>query len=339
MNNLFKLVFCICASVFLCSCNLKESSKIEGSLSETTANITTVTTADNEITATTEYEEKTFAGFQVSQKCMHAGNSLSCLNQSGLIYTNENISIYNDDNGDLIRQYGTEKAVLAKSVNARCINVVNDKVYYISKKDNNRVFTYDLTTTESDLYIDDDISFLLILEDLAIYEDNEHKLYLHSNGNTKILSDKMVLWVDIFGNNLIYTEMNGNNAEVRSINLDTNENCDVLEYGFSPTIYGDFLYYQDRDGEISRMNLCNGECEKYLCEWGQQFSMIGDQFYYLSSKGICSRNGIAYNNENTDYSLSNLFVCGNQLYFAETNDTDINLYRFDTDSNERKLIE
>ena len=338
MNDLFKFVFCICASVFLCSCsNSKGSSKIEDSLSEST--ITTVETVIAETAITTEYDKKEFSGFQASEMCLNIGNSMSCLNQSGLIYTNENISIYNDDKGDLISQYGMEKTVLVKSVNARCINVVNDKVYYISANGNNRVYTYDLITAESDLFIDDDISFLLMLEDMAVYEDNDHKLYLYNNGITTTISDRMVLWVDVFGNSLIYTEVNGNNAEVRAVDLDTNEDCVVLDYGFSPAIYANFLYYQDREGEISRMNLYSGECEKYLSEWGQQFCMTGDQFYYISSKGICSRNGIVYNTENADYSLSYLFVCGNQLYFAETNDTDINLYRFDPDSNEKELIE
>lgn len=342
MKSLYKVIVCVFSITLLCSCNsntVTDSSK-EVSVQPESSAISSAPVSDTVTEPiTAETTKEVFKGFKISDKKLNIGNSLSCLNQNGLIYSEGNTKIYNDNKGNLILQQDTEKTVIAECVNARCINVTEKQIYYINSIDEDRVYSYDMNSSESNVFIDDSVSFLLMIDDIAVYEDDKHKLFLYDNGNTTSISEQKVLWVDVFGDNLIFTELDGKNSEIKSVNLETQEIIELLEYGFAPAIYEGFLYYQDKAGEISRMDLSNGEYDKYLSDWGQEFCFIDNDFYYLSSKGIIGNDGVLYNIEDDDYSLASLFVCDNTLYFTESNGTDIKLYRFDPENNEKELIE
>ena len=189
------------------------------------------------------------------------------------------------------------------------------------------------------MYIDDYVSFLMIVDDTAVYEDENHQLISFRNGITEIISSQQVLWVDIFADNIIYTELNGNNSTVKAFNINTNENVTLLDYGFSPSVYNEYLYYQAKSGEILRLNLLDGKSEEFCSEWGQQFCFTQDEFYFLNSKGINGKNGIVYQPENDEFSVMSIFSCNNELYFTEGNDSETYLYQLNVETNEKDLIE
>lgn len=342
MKNLRKVMVFASSITPLCSCSsntITESSKEVYVQPE--SSVTSAISAFETVTEPIETETSTevFTGFKTSDKELVLGNSLSCLNQNGLIYSDGNMRIYNDNKGNLILQQDTEKNIIAELVNAKCINVIGERIYYINSNDESRVYSYDMKTSESQVFIDCPVSFLLMTNDLAVYENDKHRLYLCENENISLISEQTVLWIDVFGNNLIFTELEEKNSQIKSVNLETQDITELIEYGFSPAIYDEYIYYQDKAGEISRMNLYNGESEKYLSEWGQQFCSLNNNFYYLSSKGIIGNEGILYNTENENYSLTSLFICDNELYYTESNGIDINLYKFEPEKNETELIE
>ena len=194
--------------------------------------------------------------------------------------------LFNDINSNLILQRGEQRKTIADSVSAKCINVINDNIYFINSADKNQAYLYNISNDKCEVYIDDYVSFLMIVDDTAVYEDENHQLISFRNGITEIISSQQVLWVDIFADNIIYTELNGNNSTVKAFNINTNENVTLLDYGFSPSVYNEYLYYQAKSGEILRLNLLDGKSEEFCSEWGQQFCFTQDEFYFLNSKGI-----------------------------------------------------
>ena len=211
-------------------------------------------------------------------------------------------------------------------------------MYFINSSDENRVYIYDLSNNIYEKYIDDYVSFLIIVDDTAVYEDENHQLIIFRSGSEEIISKQQVLWIDIFADNIIYTELNGNDSVVKALNITTKESVTLLDYGFSPSVNKEYLYYQAKSGEILRLNLMDGKSEEFSSEWGQQICFVQDEFYFLNSKGINSRSGIIYNSENTDFSVMSLFSCNNELYFTEGNDSEIYLYRLNVRTNEKEWI-
>ncbi len=329
-------------SAFLCGCQSEEKMKVSFESNSVTVEdipVKETSAAHIEKEPTTESKTEVFSGFKLTEKSFRVGNTLSSLNQNGLLYCDDEIMLFGNSNGDLILQQGEQRKIIASSINAKCINVTDDCVYFINSADENRVYIYNISNDICKVYIDDYTSFLMIIDDTAVYEDKNHRLIFFKNGSTEIISEQKALWVDVFADNIIYTELNGNNSVVKAFNVNTNESVIILDYGFSPSVYKDYLYYQAKSGEILRLNLLDGKSEEFCSEWGQQTCFIQDEFYFLNSKGINDKNGVVYQPENADFSVTSLFSCNNELYFTEGKNSEIYLYRLNVKTNEKELIE
>lgn len=328
-------------SAVLCGCKSEEkkvSSEADLAVIEDIP-ITETSSTQIKKEPTTEIEAEIFSGFEMTEKSHRVGNTPSSLNQNGILYCDDEKMLFNDIHGDLILQQGEERKTIASSVNAKCINSTDDNVYFVNSTDGNRVYQYDLSNETCEVYIDDYVSFLMIIDDITVYEDKNHQLIFLKNGSTEVISNQQVLWIDVFADNIIYAELNGNNSTVKAFNISTNKSVTLLDYGFSPSVYKEHLYYQGNDGKIMCLNLLDGKSEEFCSEWGQQICFVRDEFYFLNSKGINSNSGIIYNSENDDFSVMSIFTCNNELYFTEGKDSDINLYRLNVETNEKELIE
>ena len=343
MKKVFKFIIsCLAVSVFLCGCKSAEkteSSPESDSKAVEDIPVTETSAVHTEKETVTENKTEVFSGFEITEISLSVGNTPSSLNQNGLLYCDDEKMLFNDINSNLILQRGEQRKTIADSVSAKCINVINDNIYFINSADKNQAYLYNISNDKCEVYIDDYVSFLMIVDDTAVYEDENHQLISFRNGITEIISSQQVLWVDIFADNIIYTELNGNNSTVKAFNINTNENITLLDYGFSPSVYNEYLYYQAKSGEILRLNLLDGKSEEFCSEWGQQFCFTQDEFYFLNSKGINGKNGIVYQPENDEFSVMSIFSCNNELYFTEGNDSETYLYQLNVETNEKDLIE
>lgn len=329
-------------SALLCGCQSEEKMEVSfesNSIAVEDIPVKETSAVHMEKEPATENKTEVFSGFKRTEKSFRVGNTPSSLNQNGLLYCDDEIMLFGGANGDLILQQGEQQKTIVSSVNAKCINVTDGRVYFINSADENRVYIYNISNDICEVYIDDYTSFLMIIDDTAVYEDKNHRLIFFKNGSTEIISEQKVLWVDVFADNIIYTELNGNNSVVKAFNINTNESVILLDYGFSPSVYKEYLYYQAKSGEILRLNLLNGKSEEFSSEWGQQICFVQDEFYFLNSNGINNKNGIIYNSENSDFSVMSVFSCNNELYFTEGKDSEIYLYRLNVKTNEKELIE
>lgn len=329
-------------SALLCGCQSEEKMEVSfesNSIAVEDIPVKETSAVHMEKEPATENKTEVFSGFKRTEKSFRVGNTPSSLNQNGLLYCDDEIMLFGGANGDLILQQGEQQKTIVSSVNAKCINVTDGRVYFINSADENRVYIYNISNDICEVYIDDYTSFLMIIDDTAVYEDKNHRLIFFKNGSTEIISEQKVLWVDVFADNIIYTELNGNNSVVKAFNINTNESVILLDYGFSPSVYKEYLYYQAKSGEILCLNLLNGKSEEFSSEWGQQICFVQDEFYFLNSNGINNKNGIIYNSENSDFSVMSVFSCNNELYFTEGKDSEIYLYRLNVKTNEKELIE
>ncbi len=342
MKNFLRILICwLALSAVLCGCKSEEkkvSSEADLAVIEDIP-ITETSSVQIKKEPTTEIETEIFSGFEMTDKSHRVGNTPSSLNQNGILYCDDEKMLFNDIHGNLILQQGEERKAIASSVNAKCINSIDNNVYFVNSADGNRVYQYDLSKGTCEVYIDDYVSFLMIIDDITVYEDKNHQLIFLKNGSTEVISSQQVLWIDVFADNIIYAELNGNNSTVKAFNISTNKSVTLLDYGFSPSVYEEHLYYQGNDGKIMCLNLLDGKSEEFCSEWGQQICFVRDEFYFLNSKGINSNSGIIYNSENDDFSVMSIFTCNNELYFTEGKDSDINLYRLNVETNEKEMIE
>lgn len=343
MKNPFKFLISLFAvSAVLCGCGSQKQTEVSSGSGIAEIEYIPVTetfSAQTEKEPETESKTEIFSGFEMTAKNHSVGNTPSSLNQNGILYCDDEKMLFNDADGNLILQQGEQRKTLADLVNAKCINVIDDNVYFIDPTDENRVYIYDLSNNICEKYIDDHVSFLMIVDEIAFYEDENHQLIFFRNGSTKVISSQQVLWVEVFDDNIIYTELEASNSTVKAFNISTNESTIILDYGFSPYVFGERLYYQAKDGKIRYLNLLNGKSEDFSSEWGQQFCFVQDKFYFLNSKGINSNSGIVYNSEDENFSVMSAFVCNNELYFTEGNGEDNYLYRLNVGTKEKELIE
>lgn len=280
-----------------------------------------------------------FSGFTLSGNSIVTANTASSLNQNGLLYCDDSLIIFTDSNGDLVCQTDDNRYTIATEVNAKCINYADGNIYYIDSSKQNQVYCYNIMDNTGELYINENVSFFSKLNDCSLYEDNNHHLILLKNNTKEIISEKLVLWIDYFDDNIIYTELDGKSSEVKAYNLNSNKTITVLEYGFSPSVYKEYLYYQDKTGFIKRMNLVTGESEEFCNEWGQQMCFVDDKMYYLNSNGINHDGQLLYSPENKDFSVMNIFECNNEIYFTEGSNSKITLYKFNTNNYNKDMIE
>ncbi|MBP1564923.1 MAG: DUF5050 domain-containing protein [Oscillospiraceae bacterium] len=300
-------------------------------------NSITYTDSTNEISPIKDTAEKSKDFKGLEHKIANTrifGNTISCLNQEGLIYVENNVLIYSNDNGDLIYRTKEIQETLIKEANAKYINFINDTIYYINSKNNN-AYSYNLSDKTTEI-IYSDINSLIATSDFIVYKDINNNLYIQNQNENELISKNIVLWTEFYDEYIIFTELK-NDCCIKAYNINTKETIELLEYGLSPFVYEDDLYYQNKDGYIYTLNLPTGKNILIYEDWGQQFCILNDELYYLSSKGICCEGNII--NSSTDLSqIERIFICNNNLYFLEQKDGISNIYFFDAYTKKEELI-
>lgn len=326
--------------ILLCGCSAQpelpeKRSEIIAGTSNTSSTETTLSEAVNENTVV-------FTGLKKASETPVFGSSLSCLNSGGLVFNDGTEFIYSNSSGDLIIKTDDTETVLLQAVFPTCINVCDDKIYFINGAEGGRVDRVDLSGENSEVYFDEPMLYFAACESFFVYENEKNALYINRNGNAKLISDNKALWVDFYGNYIIYCEL-GNNCNVAAYDTETGEKTTLLDYGFFPAVHGDELYYQEKNnGYIYCLDLQTGEDREFISHWGQNYCFINDELYFLSSKGIhSSETDVIYSSD--DASIDRLFECGGELFFAERSEnqegSEINLYRLDISSGEKSLIQ
>lgn len=296
-------------------------------------NATEVSESGNALTeetvTTSIYIDDTFHGFTDAGETPKIGNSVSCLNRNGIVYNGDEL-IYADSSGDLKKG----DVVIAENVMPKCINVLDEKIYFINGTDN-KIYCFNDGQTE--LYLDVQAVLFALTDEYSVYEDMKNALYINRDNNTELVSDKTVLWVDFYGKYIIFCEL-ADGCKVSAYDTKSGEKHKLLDYGFFPTVHGDMLYYQEKEnGYICRLELLTGEISTEVSEWGQQFSFVNDEMFYISSRGIFSAEKGAVYIPEEGITAESLFECGGELFFTEKSDAEM-LYRLDAETGERTLI-
>lgn len=326
--------------ILLCGCSAQSDppSKPE----EITVN--TSSASDTETTPSEAANENSvvFNGLTKASETPVFGNSLSCLNGGGLVFNDGTKFIYSSISGDLIMKTDNTETILLQAVFPTCINVCDDKIYFINGSEGSRVDRVDLSGENSKVYFDEPTLYFAVCESFFVYENEKNELYINRNGNAKLISDNKALWVDFYGNYIIYCELE-NNCNVIAYDTETGEKTTLLDYGFFPAVHGNELYYQEKNnGHICCLDLQTGEDREFLSHWGQNYCFINDELYFLTSQGIHSpETNVIYSDEAA--LIDKLFECGGELYFAEKSEnqaaSEFNLYKLDVSSGERVLIQ
>lgn len=329
-----KLLIFLCC-IFLGGC----TSQNENVTTKPTGEELTDTTepANDELNDTTEptgegLADTTFNGFTDAGETPYIGNSMSSLNRNGILY-NDTELIYGDQNGNL--KHGD--IILSAGVSPKCINVLDDKIYFINSNDN-KIYCFDRESKACSIYHDIEALFFAKTKEYFIFMDVNHALFINRGGDDEMISDKSVAWVDIYGKYIIYSELT-NGCQVNAFDTTDGASTKLLDYGFFPLVYGDSLYYQEKsNGYICRLDLISGESSIAVSHWGQQFSFVNDELYFVDSMGIHSASDGCIYTPDEGLTVESLFECGGELFFTEMSDVQ-SLYKLDTDNGERILIE
>jgi len=330
--------------LFLCSFSLFSCSQNGHELSESDisgSSFTVYNEPETECTETLPNETSSenplntdFIGLSENEENVIIGNSISSLNCNGIMCIRDSDKYY-EKNGNL---YKNEEMILS-DVLPTSINVLDDMIYFINGNDN-RAYSYNEITGEYSCFIESEISMLIITDKYYLYEDTTNSLYICKNDEVSLISKNIVTWVDIYGQYIISCEF-GNGCSVNSYDINNASIVQILDYGFFPAVHEGDLFYQEKNkGYIEKISLTTGEKTIVMEDWGQCFSFISNELFYINSKGLYSveRGGI-YTPEN-NFHIDYIFSCDNKLFLTEkASDSDSTiLYELDIENGERTEI-
>ena len=323
--------------LLLCGCSRSE--ELTDAFQETADE--TVPSQTHAETMTEAIHESVFSGLPDAGTTAALGNTMSCLGRNGRIYQDEKRLIYCSSTGDLVLKEGAKEMILRADVFPKCINVMDENVYFIDSTNGDQVCSVDLNGEDYKVYLAQNAVFFALSNDFAVYQNEANDLYLYSSGESKLISDKKALWVDLYGQYIIYTELE-NDCNVKAYNIYSGETEKLLDYGFFPTVIGDTLYYQEqKNGYICTLDLVSGASDTFLSQWGQHFCQDDGIFYYLTSNGIQKKENDAVTeayHPDDGTVVDSLFVCGGALYFTETSDGVTHLICMKPKTGERIVI-
>ncbi len=314
-----------------------------GQVADDSSETDVVTSAEADIIETLESietvtENTLFSGIEKSGE-LRFGNSPSSLNRCGLICRTQEFMISGGANGDMILRTDSSEKVLRKGVYPQYINISEDTVYYVDGSDNS-ICSVDLNGENYRQLADDSVLFFAMTDKGMVYLNDRNELLISTDESTRLISDKQGVWVDSYGEWLIYTEFQ-NGCAVMAYNTASGEHAALLDYGFYPTVHEDYLYYQEREqGNICRMNLMTGEKSEVLQKWGQQFCFIDDTLYFTDSNVIYKYDidtGGGYSDvyrPDDNIVIDSIFVCDGELYLSE----ESVVFRIDTVTGEKSEI-
>lgn len=321
----YRTIAVILICLIFCGCNQNTDSTVTSSIITTTENVD-------------------FMGISKGDD-LQFGNSISCLNMGGLICYMQESMIFGSSNGDIKIKTGASEKVLSKNVYPQCINVLNETVYFIDTSNNNSICSVDLNGDNYRQIMNESALFLMMSEESMIYQNSQKELFISTNGNVQTITDKEAVWINSYGEWLIYAEFKSDCA-VKAYNVITGEYVRILDYGFYPTVFKDYLFYQEHDhGHICRMNLITGEKSIFLEEWGQQFCFIDNNLYFTSSHGINKfkmekdiQFTEIYRPDNEKNIIDRLFVCNDELFFSEKAENKSVLFRINMVTGEKEEV-
>ncbi len=233
----YRILAALSACLLLGGCaeSIESSSEISGSaLSDIDASdaIETIETSE------TAVDNSAFSGLIKSGE-LQFGSTLSCLNRNGLICSTQDCMVYSEENGNMLLSTDDSKKVLLEGIYPKCINIMNDTVYFIDGRDNS-ICSVDMNGENYNQLVADCVLFFAMSDKGMIYLNDYNELHISSDGSTRLITDKQGVWVDCYGEWLIYTEFQSGCA-VMPDNTISGEYSRLLDYGFYPTVHRDWL--------------------------------------------------------------------------------------------------
>lgn len=272
-----------------------------------------------------------FKGISSKVSSPKLGNLAGWLHYSGYICRYNETLFYRDINGSdyLYREEknGEKTRIIDKKVLS--INVLGDYIYFISEDDNNAICRTNIDGEDYTILNEDTSYLLLVSKDCIFYTNKEGNLYqLSPDGKeAKLISDDNCAWPNTYRDYIIYSSF-ADEFKLVGVNINTGERIQIADYGFSPVVYEDTLYFQGKDGNIKAMDLRTGESIDYINEWGQMinptkeglyFSNATDIFYYESpSKELRTIHIVSPDpgHEINQYTIVELLYCDkNSIYY------------------------
>ncbi len=227
-----------------------------------------------------------FKGITSLANSPELGNSSGSLNNNGYICSYDDMLFFRNVNGDeyLYRkdQKGEKTRIIEKK--AFSINVLEDRIYFISEDDNNAICRADINGDNFTI-ISEDTSYQLIVSKESIYYTNEKgKIYQlsHDGKERKLISEDQCAWTYLYRDYIIYTSF-ADKCQLVGVNISTGESIQIADYGFYPVVYEDSLYFQDQKGNVSVMDLRTGDSIDYINQWGQRICPTKEGVYFSNS--------------------------------------------------------
>ena len=224
-----------------------------------------------------------FKGILSSANTPELGNSSSTLNNNGYICSYNETLFFRNVNGDeyLYKKDKSGEKICLIEKKAFSINVLDDYIYFISDDHNNAICRIDIDGGNFTILSEDTSYLLLVTNDCIYYTDEEGHLYqLSLDGKElKNISDEYCAWINVYRDYIIYSSF-ADNLQIRGVNINTGETVQIADYGLSPSVYEDRLYFQDKSGSIDTIDLISGERLDYINKWGQKISPTRNGIYF-----------------------------------------------------------
>ena len=184
-------------------------------------------------------------------------------------------NFYRNLNGDgyLYKTDANENKTLILDQKVYSINVINNYIYFISEDMNNKICRTDMEGKNLTVLCDDIAYFMMVSEDSIYYTDDKGHLYRlsHDGEDKKLLSDKHCAWPILYRDYIIFCSAN-EKYKLLAVNINSGDIVEISEYGFTPTVYEDTIYTQNKDnGYINVLDLQTGDIINSINYCGQQF--------------------------------------------------------------------
>lgn len=227
-----------------------------------------------------------FKGILSSANTPVLGNSPSTLNSNGYICSYNETLFFRNANGDecLYKKDKNGEKICLIEKKAFSINVLDDYIYFISDDHNNAICRIDIDGGDFTILSQDTSYLLLVTNDCIYYTNKEGDLYqLSLDGKeSKQISDEYCAWINMYRDYIIYSSF-ADDLQIKGVNINTGETIQIADYGLSPAVYEDRIYFQDRTGGVNIIDLISGERVDYINKWGQKINPTSNGIYFSNT--------------------------------------------------------
>lgn len=152
-------------------------------------------------------------------------------------YSNNTIKVLNRENGDLYE---------IKDIILKDLDILNDDIFYINKKDNNFIYKVNIYSMENVKFLEESTNKLSVNSNYIFYEMNLDYIYKYSfitKKNEKVFSGKYCFYFYCDDYNIYISDYLNDNKIVK-ININSNEKESLFEIStIAFFVKGHVVYY------------------------------------------------------------------------------------------------